>query len=369
MKNLNIKIIIISAFSFVLSFMPIGFDLHAQNTTSLGLSTAPQVFELEVFPGQIIENKITLGNLSGVPIPILVETTDFTANDNSGEMEFDESSNDPIIASRKWFTIENQNFILEAGEKTIVNFKISVPKDAEPGGHYSVMLFEPQLPSYYFQAGQPKSIPVIGVLFMISVKNMSLEPEEIKNPIEITGFEIPEKEKMKNLEKALASVFNISSDAFAADINISEKTPSSFYLTIKNNDIFHHKLQGKISIYNFWGEKVGEGEISKITVLPGKTRGFSVDILPQASKIISWLPASISDFLAQNAAFGKYKAVLELGEEKNAIELNKNFSFWSFSWKFWLTATSMIFLFIFCVIRFWDRIKLSFAVLFSKNGK
>jgi hypothetical protein len=363
----RLKISVICIFSFIMSLLPIGFDLHAQETTSLGLSAAPQIFELDVFPGEIVKNKIIVGNLSQVPIPISVNTTDFTADENSGEMQFDESSDDPIIASRKWFVIENQNFILEVGERRNVNFEIQIPKDAEPGGHYSVMFFEPQLPSYYFQSGQPKSIPVIGVLFLISVENISLEPQETQTPIEITEFKIPDNEKMKNIEKILASVFQISSETIAADINISEKTPSSFSLSIKNNDIFHHKLQGNIFIYNFWGQKVGEGEIKKTTVLPGKTRQFSVNILPQIPKLIKWLPTSISEFLTENAAFGKYRAVLELGDEKSTIELNKGFSFWSFSWKFWL---SLIFLVIFTLtllLKSKKRIKSAFLVLFSKS--
>jgi hypothetical protein len=361
------KLFIAFVFSLVISFLPVSVDLRAQETSSLGMSAAPQVFELEVFPGQIIEDKIILGNLSQVPLPIAVKTTDFTADENSGEMEFDESSNDPIIASRKWFAIENKDFILGAGEKQKVNFKIQVPQNAEPGGHYSVMLFEPQLPSYYFTAGQPKSIPVIGVLFLISVKNLSLEPQETKNPIEITEFKIPDGEKMKNVEKTLAGIFQITSDTLAADINILEKPPSLFSLKIKNNDIFHHKLQGSIAIYNFWGEKVGEGEIKKTTVLPGKTREFSVEMLPQIPKVIKWLPASISEFLSKNTAFGKYKAVLSLGDEKNTIEVGENFDFWSFSWKFWLSFVLFAAAFKLLLSKYKKRFKAAFLALFLKN--
>ncbi len=96
-------------------------------------------------------------------------------------MEFDESAQDPSITSRKWFKIKNPNFILEAGEKEEINFEIAVPENAEPGGHYSVMLFEPQLPAFYFKPGQPRTIPVIGVLFLISVKILALEPIHWEN--------------------------------------------------------------------------------------------------------------------------------------------------------------------------------------------
>jgi len=313
---------------------------RAQITDSLGLSVSPQVFELDVFPGETITREIYLRNLSEAPLPILAKVTDFTALEDSGEMELDESLQDPIIASRKWFKIENPNFILKESET--VNFEISVPKDAEPGGHYSVILFEPQLPSFYFEPGQPKTVPVIGVLFLISVRTLSMEPIVSEKPIEIVEFKIPEKEKMQTLEKALASISQMIPGASAAEINIVGKNPSSFSLRVKNNDIFHQKISGKILIYNFFGKKVGETEIKKTTILPSKTRLFPIDISQETPSALKWMPASISDFLVQNTLLGKYRVVLDLGDEKNNLELNQALYFWAIPWKILLLAFSSI---------------------------
>jgi len=327
-----------------LIFLFLGVTVQAQEASSLGLSVNPQIFELDVFSGEKIPQKIKLRNLSDVPIPILVKVTDFTAVEDSGEMEFDESAQDPIIASRKWFKIEKPNFILAAGEKKEVNFEILVPENAEPGGHYSVVLFEPQLPSFYFKPGQPKTIPVVGVLFLISVKTLSLEPASVERPIEIAEFRIPKEERLQNFEKALASIFHIIPGVSAAAINIVEKTPSSFLLRIKNNDIFHHKLSGKVLIYNFFGKKVGEKEIVKTTILPGKIRQFPVDFSPEIPENLKWLPASISNFLIKNTALGKYRVVLEIKEEKNQIELNQALNFWVLPWKIILPSFSFLIL-------------------------
>ncbi|MFC1789479.1 hypothetical protein ACFLYY_00705 [Patescibacteria group bacterium] len=309
---------------------------YAQQADNLGLSVYPQIFELEMFQGQKFQEKITIGNLSDVSLPVLVKITDFTATDVSGEMEFDESLQDPIIASKKWFEIENPNFILEPEERRIINFEISVPKNAEPGGHYSVILFEPQLPSFYFKPGQPKTIPVVGVLFLISVKSLSLDPTDIEKPIEVTGFKIPEKEKSKNLERILASIVNIIPTVSAANINILDENPSSFILQIKNNDIFHHKVSGKILIYNSFGKMVGKTEVKKTTVLPGKIREFSINASQEVPGFLNWLPASISGFLVKNTSLGKYLVVLEAGEELNQIEISDSINFWIFPWKMML---------------------------------
>jgi hypothetical protein len=210
-------------------------------------------------------------------------------------------------------------------------------------------MFEPQLPSFYFEPGQPKTVPVVGVLFLISVKILSMEQVSSEKPIEIVEFKIPEKEKMQNLEKALASIIQIVPGVSAAEISIVEKKPSSFFLRIKNNDIFHQKISGKVLIYNFFGKKVGEAEIKKTTILPSKTRQFPVNISQEISGALEWLPASISGFLTQNTLFGKYRVVLELAGEKNDVDLNQVLYFWAIPWKVLLIA--LPFLIFFIIIR------------------
>jgi hypothetical protein len=307
--------------------------VKAEEASTLGLSVNPQLFELDVFPGETINRIITVGNLSDVVLPVKVRVVNFTAADYSGEMLFEEILADPAVASKKWFEVEPADFILDIGERRVINFSISVPEDAVPGGHYSVILFEPQLPSHYFKAGQPQMVPVVGVLFLISVKVLALEPISQENLVEIVEFRIPGEQRIQNLERFLASVSQIIPPVQAAEINISERTPSSFILSIKNNDIYHHKLSGRLLVYNTFGKRVGEIEIKKTTILPGKIRRFPVNFSSEAPGQLKWLPASIANFLMQNTSLGKYRAVLELGEEKSKIEVSQALTFWIFSWK------------------------------------
>ncbi|MCX6224755.1 MAG: hypothetical protein NTV01_08405 [Bacteroidia bacterium] len=169
-----------------------------------------------------------------------------------------------------------------------------------------------------------------------------MEPVVFEKPIEIVEFRIPEKEKMRNLEKALASISRMIPGVSAAEINIVEKNPSSFFLRVKNNDIFHQKISGKILIYNFFGKKVGETEIKKTTILPGKIRQFPVDISQETPGALKWLPASISGFLVQNTLLGKYRVVLDLGGEKNNLEMNQSLYFWAIPWKILLAVFSFL---------------------------
>jgi len=336
--------------------------VKAQEPSSLGLGVSPQVFELDVFLGEKIEKKINLRNISEVPMPILVKVTDFTAAEETGEMLFDESSQDPSFASRFWFEIENPNFILEPDEIKEVKFSIEVPENAEPGGHYAVILFEPQLPSFYFKEGQPRAIPVVGVLFLLSVKTFSLEPE-VKQKLEVVEFGIPKEERLVTLENFISRLK--ASVTRAAEFNIVEKSPSKFILRIKNNDIYHLKPFGKVLIYNIFGKKVGETEVPKMTILPGKTRQFPVEFSPEIPENLKWLPASISNFLVQNFFVGKYQAKLELQPSIPAI-----LTFISLPWKFWLSFIFVSGLLFFLLLKYRKRIKLAFKTLFypKKSG-
>ena len=329
--NLFLIFIIISGFLFA----PF---IRAQEPITLGVKVNPQIFELDVWAGEKITKKIDLGNLSNVPIPIEVRMTDFTAEENSGEMIFDEALQDPSIASRKWFQIENSNFILETNGTREVQFTISVPENAEPGGHYATMLFEPRLPSFYFEEGQVRNIPVIGVLFLISVKTLSLETNT-QQKLETVEFSLLDKERMVGLENFISRFMTAM---VKVNVNIVETSPSMFVLKIKNNDIYHIKPSGRVLIYDFFGENIAKVDIPKRTILPGKVRVFPIEFSLPVPERLKWLPASISNLLVKNFFIGKYQAKLELKIEtplKAEIihpEISDVLTFYSLPWRFWL---------------------------------
>ncbi|MFQ6084528.1 MAG: hypothetical protein ACE5WD_14395 [Candidatus Aminicenantia bacterium] len=334
------------------------------------LGISPHTFELQVLPGEVIEQKIKIFNQSEVPIPMTTRVTDFTAEEESGQMIFDEVSQDPSFASRFWFKIENPDFILDPGEVEKVRFQIQVPDNAEPGGHYAVMIFEPKLPSFYFEEkAMVRNIPEIGVLFLFSVKKFTLEPEA-EQKLEVVEFSVPKEKRLVRLENFISGI--TASVAQAASVSIVENPPSKFILRIKNNDIYHIKPFGKVLIYNISGKRVGESEVPQRTILPGKIRSFPVEFSPEIPKSLKWLPASVSNFLVQNLFVGKYQAKLELqAKSPVAAEVLQPtipiiLTFFSLPWKFWLSVilifgTLMIFSF-----KYRERIKKAAKILISR---
>jgi len=378
--------VLILAFCFWLFFSS---RCYAQNI-SPSLSVSPHTFDLTVLPGETRTGKIKVGNRSEVPLPILTKTVDFSAAGEEGEMAFDELSQDISFASRKWIKIENPNFILNPGETKEVYFTIQVPENAEPGGHYATFLFEPQLPSFYFEEPtppsgepfrlepdlertpvQPRVVPVIGVLFLFSVQTFTLEPETGEK-LEVVEFSIPREERLASLENFFSRLMGNTVEA-ASSITITRKPPSSFVLRIKNNDIYHIKPSGKVLIYNFFGKKVGEAEIPQRTILPGQIRRFPVEFSPEIPEKLKWLPASVSNFLVQNFFVGKYGARIEL-QTKSPLtaevfqpEIPVVLTFFSLPWHFWFSFIFISGLLFFLLVKYRKRIVLAMKTLLSPN--
>lgn len=324
-------------------FLLVFFGVAYAEGISPNLTVSPHTFELTVKRGQELNEIIRISNEGDVAISIAARVIDFTAQDETGLMEFDESSQDSADASRFWFTLENPNFILEPGETELVRLKLQVPEDVEPGGHYSLALFEPQLPSFYFKEGQSKAIPVLGVLFLFSVEVEGVSHSS--DPFYVAEFSIPEQMHLKKLENFFKSFAGLFSEARAEEggLSIVESSRLPFTLRIKNNDIFHVKPAGQLVITTLWGKKVGETEIKRTTILPGKIRKFPLEFKPELPAWMEkYLPSFAADFISRNLFLGKYRAELQLadGMRPGGATIKESIEFWAFPWK---TVLAVIF--------------------------
>lgn len=372
-KNDHVKFKIFSCIA-VLFFVFFG----AAKAESPKLIVAPDTFEMRVERGQIAKDKIRILNQSDFPIPLLAKTSDFTAQEETGRMLINESENDSSFAARKWIKIAKPNFILDPGETETVNFSVEVPKNAEPGGHYATVLFEPQLPSSYFKEGAPKVIPVIGVIFLFSVeaegKTASFEP------VIVAEFGIPDSYRLKKLENSITSVAGFFTKAQAQEksgFSIVENAFLPFKLSIKNNNIYHTKPYGELEIVGSGGKILGRTEINKTTILPGKIREIPVNFQPESFlSLKKHLPAAFYDFLNRNFIWGKYRARLTLTAEKPRgvifsaagspdDKIVQTVEFWVFPWKIALA----VFILITAILLMKKRIIMAGMILFNLKLK
>ncbi len=356
-----------------LILMVIGVQSVRAQDIAPRIGVSPHTFELEVLPGQSLEEQIKIINQSEVPLPMTTKMVNFSAEEETGQMLFDEALQDISINPSLWFKIEKPDFILDPDEVEKIKFQIQVPENAEPGGHYAVMVFKPSLPSFYFkEEALVKNIPEIGVLFLVSVKRFSLELE-VEQKLEIVEFSVAKEKRILGLENLLSKT--LGGVIFASGLEIVEDSYLNFILKIKNNDIYHIRPSGRLLIYNWFGKRVGEAEVPKLTILPGRTRVFPVEFKPEVPEILKWLPASISNLLVRNFFIGKYQAELELGVKSpvateifraNIIDV---LTFFSLPWRFWLTTIFILGLLTFIFRIYKNRIKLFLKTLLTKSPR
>lgn len=353
-------------------FLLIVFVLFSPNRvwSQFSLSVSPQKLDLILFPGDIYEGKIKITNHNTFSLPLSIKTIPFGAKEGTGEMEFEKiENNSPVF----WFSFEKEEMILEPNETKRVNFKIEVPKDVPPAGYYVFIYLEPRFLKEQFKGSGPKIIPIVGIPVLISTSQLLVEPEKGKE-IEILTFSIPEKERIKFLEKSLNFAyeklkFSLASLGVAlassqSHFYITKDIPSSFFITVKNNDIYHLKTSGKIIVLDIFGKKIGEGEIKEKTILPQKTRDFEIQLTQK-----------------DNFSLGQILSFLLLGKTKVKIEMmaespvrgdiflspqNSSFSFFSLRSLYFILIFIIIFLTTLFVKK---RIYLFFKILIKPTQK
>ena len=341
--DLSVPIFLIAFFCFFT------FSANAQTNNQIKLVIAPEIFELQLEKGEVYNGKVKIYNKGESPMPLEAIASNFGAEEVSGTPVFynnlsDNEDDDVLFNPRKWMEIENPNFILDPGETVNIKFTISVPENAEDGGHYAVIFFEPKISasgSLYYNKSGVNIVPKIGTLLLISIG-------ERKKPTDasfltVSEFSIPEEFHLKKLEDSVFNATGLVSTAYAETIKsffIVETSHLQFNLQIRNNDTYHIKPSGKLAILSNNGKLLGETEIRKTTILPGRTRQIPVEFNPELPEIAKKLPDPLSNFISKNLFFGKYHASLIL--DVNGISKKEDLIFWIFPWKFFLVIIFML---------------------------
>jgi len=335
------KLNFLIAFCMIVSCFSFQSKVSAQVSNQINLIIAPEIFELQLEKGEVYEGKIKIYNKGEAPIPLEAVISNFDAEEFSGTATFSDgfsenSEQDDILFNpSKWMKIENPNFILDSKETVNIKFSISVPQKAELGGYYTVVFFEPKI----FASGNSNQgtsaisvVPIVGTPLLISVGKR--EKRTNTDFMTVSEFSIPEKFHIKRLENSVINITGLFSKAYAETMktfSIVQSGQLQFNLHIKNNDTYHIKPSGKLTIFSSSGKIIGETEIKKITILPGKTRDIPVEFTPIVPATISKLPNFFQDIISKNLFFGKFHASLVL--DVDGISQKDEIEFWIFPWK------------------------------------
>jgi len=252
----------------------------------------PTKVELEMEPGESASRDIMVANRTGSTVTIEFSVEDFEGSSDPSQATVFLGEDDSNWGARKWLEPEISSIVLKHGETITFRTKVSVPKYAEPGGHYAA-LFAFSTYETTDESGSAINITSrVGTLFLIKVAGPVTESGTLNKP-EVQGF--------------------------------SEYGPIDIGLVFNNEGNVHLKPSGRVVVTNILGQTVAEIPVNEWVVLPESSR----------RNVVRW----DSHFL-----FGRYTAKAEIGYKADGSPIIVSTDFWVIPWKILLAVILGVFL-------------------------
>lgn len=256
------------------------FLVNQVNAQATGISISPLTFELTVNPGDVLVNKLKVYNPTDNTVAIKMEVEDFIAYGELGEVRI-ESEETKTYSLKRWVRTDPETFTLGPKEQKFVDFIITVPENAEPGGHYGSVLATTAGvigPGITGTAVAQK----VGSLVLLTLSG------EVQESLRVKEFSAPK---------------------------FSEYGPIPFIIRFENAGTVHVRPMGFVTIADWRGKKVDDIEFPQKNVIPGAVRKV------EASWDKKWL-------------VGRYTATLVGSYGTENIPLSPSvITFWVFPWK------------------------------------
>lgn len=213
--------------------------------TAQALTLVPPSLEFGTAAGQTLRTSIKLYNEGADAVVLYTSTANFTAKDEAGTPTFDFNPPDQDLAA--WIKTDPTQLTLAPGDRREVAVAITVPANADPGGHYAAVFFGTQ--PLAIKGGQIGVASKVGTLVILRVEGAVREFATVKEFSIIGG-----------------------TSTFA-------HPPVSFNLRIANEGNVHLRPSGTVDIKNMFGGQTASLVLNPAqgAVLPDSTRRFQID--------------------------------------------------------------------------------------------
>jgi hypothetical protein len=224
----------------LLSINGLGYVTAQTNGDTIGLSISPAISEIAGDRGTNHTTQTILKNTSNKAIPVTVDVTSLIPIedeiDRARRAEFDASS---------WVKVDKTKLILEPGEAVPINAEVSIPAEANPGGHYAQIGFRVAAEARTDQNANAQIIPEVAAALFITV------PGDVNEYAEL-----------------------ITNNLVPSYVTKNSKVELNF--SIRNTGNVHILPVPKVTIFN------KEGDIKQIAmqpqlVLPNTQKNFTVE--------------------------------------------------------------------------------------------
>lgn len=280
---------------------------------SFSLSVSPPTFEFNVNPGDIVENSIRVENLTDNPISVAVDYRNFIAVGEEGAVNLTEDGDN--FSLNKWIESDSPNFVIPPKNRQIFKYKINIPNNVEPGGHFGSIVFKSVGNNIPSQTGAAV-FQEIATLILVKVAGNTTEKA---NLITFHSFK-----------------------------NFWEYGPVSFESRIQNKGNIQVKPTGFVIIKNIFNQKIATIPLESKNILPGAIR----------RNTFVW---------NKKYLFGFYTATQYLNYGISNQQLIASTNFYGFPWKVGSLIISVIIIFAYFIYRGRRRIKKAINILFSKE--
>lgn len=154
--------------------------------TVSALTVSPARIELSADPGTTVEGEFILINEQGTTETFYTSTQNFDAQGESGTPNFSDAQD----GLATWVTVTDK-VTLAPGERVKIPFTITLPKDADAGGHFAA-IFLSTTQAKAGDAGQVSIGAKVGMLILLRVNG------DIKENGGVQDFSLKEKTKFVN---------------------------------------------------------------------------------------------------------------------------------------------------------------------------
>lgn len=265
-----------------------------QQGNGQALEIAPPVLDIRGNPGEIVEARISLRDISPVRLLVRNEINDFVAagEDGTPKILVEEGEESPY-SIKSWIS-PLPEITLEPRQIEELTVNIAIPANAAPGGYFGVIRFTAEAPEL---SGTGVSLSAsLGTLVLLRVNG------DAKEAMSVEEFYV-EKDQNRSW--------------------VFESAPIMFYERLKNEGNVHEQPRGQISIKDMFGQKIANLNVNleNRNVLPGSTRKFEQ---PLDETVIG-----------NRMLFGRYTADLEItyGSAENRQTMTSQLSFWVIPYK------------------------------------
>src|SRR3990170_5410776 len=252
---------------------------------NIGIQISAPVYNFGIDPGGTAQDIIKVKNVSDSTQTFYPEVFDFKPIGETGAPQFilNKESENYTYSLASWIKVSKEAMTLKPNESTAINFTISVPKGAEPGGRYA------------------------GILFGTSPPQTSGTQIAISN--KVGAFILV---RVSGDEKELATL-----KEFSTAKNFYEYPPVDLVVRVENKGNVHVAPKGNIEIKDIFGRKVAVLPVNEKNgnVLPESIRRFDKD-----TNALTWKPGGFT--------IGRFSANLLLTYGDSGKQLSGSLSFW-----------------------------------------